>query len=186
MDTDEFRTLVETARAADGPYAPALVDILAAHPPERILDYDDRFREAREALYRWDLWAAAYLIGGGCCDDAFMDFRAGLIAQGRETYEAALLDPDGLAGLPVVLAEVRAGGDEAIFGEDANYCAVRAFGRLTGDEEAFWRASALRPSTCPDGIGTGPVGEGFDFDDGAEMRRRLPRPAALFWGGGGS
>ncbi|MGW9206325.1 DUF4240 domain-containing protein [Embleya sp. NPDC055664] len=83
MDTDEFRTLVEIARAADGPYAPALVDILAAHPPERVLDYDDRFREAREALYLWDLWAAAYLIGGGCSDDAFMDFRAGLIAQGR-------------------------------------------------------------------------------------------------------
>lgn len=89
-----------------------------------------------------------------------MDFRAGLIAQGREAYEAALLDPDGLAGLPVVLAEARAGGDE----------------------EAFWRASALRASTCPDDVGTALVGEGFDVDDDAEMYRRLPCLAALFLG----
>lgn len=36
------------------------------------------------ALYRRDLWAAAYIIGGGCSDDSFIDFRAGLIAQGHE------------------------------------------------------------------------------------------------------
>ena len=35
-------------------------------------------------LYRWDMWAAAYLIGGGCSDDGFIDFRAGLIAQGLD------------------------------------------------------------------------------------------------------
>ncbi|GCD98637.1 DUF4240 domain-containing protein [Embleya hyalina] len=180
MDMDDFWALVEAARAADGPYAPALVDILAAHPPERILDYDDRFHEARDALYRWDLWAAAHLIGGGCSDDAFMDFRAGLIALGREAYEDASRDPDGLAGLPVVLAEARAGGDEAIFDEDANYCAMGAFERLTGDEEAFDRAWALRPPTRAGGVGPYPAGEDFDFDDDAEMRRRLPRLAALF------
>jgi hypothetical protein len=33
------------------------------------------------------VWAAAYLIGGGCSGDAFIDFRAGVIAQGRDWYE---------------------------------------------------------------------------------------------------
>jgi hypothetical protein len=47
------------------------------------------------------LWAAAYLIEGGC-DDGFMDFRAGLMLQGRTAFEAAVADPDSLAGLPVV------------------------------------------------------------------------------------
>src|SRR5262245_35835873 len=33
--------------------------------------------------YRWDLWGAAYVIGGGCSDDSFMDFRAWLISMGQ-------------------------------------------------------------------------------------------------------
>ena len=38
---------------------------------------------------------------GGCRSDGFEDFRAWLIAQGRETYLAALKNPDSLAGVPV-------------------------------------------------------------------------------------
>lgn len=52
-----------------------------------------------DEAYRWDLWAAAYIIGGGCSDDGFMDFRATLISHGREIYEQALEDPESLADL---------------------------------------------------------------------------------------
>ncbi|MFD6293827.1 DUF4240 domain-containing protein [Streptomyces sp. NPDC060235] len=48
--------------------------------------------------------AAAYLIGGGCSNDSFMDFRAGLIALGRDWYEKATADPDSLADHPAVIA----------------------------------------------------------------------------------
>ena len=34
-----------------------------------------------------------YLIGGGCSDDAFTDFRAGIIAQGRDWYEKVAASP---------------------------------------------------------------------------------------------
>lgn len=64
-----------------------LVDLLAARTEQEILNYQDKFDEAHLASYRWDVRAAAYLIGGGCSDDSFMDFRAGLIAQGRDWYQ---------------------------------------------------------------------------------------------------
>ena len=47
-----------------------------------------------------DLWAAAYMICGGCSDDGFRDFRAWLIAQGREVFKGAVPNPDSLADHP--------------------------------------------------------------------------------------
>jgi len=58
---------------------------------------DRLFAKLMQRAYRWDLWGAAYVIHGGCSDDAFWDFRAGLVALGRARFEAALEDPDGLA-----------------------------------------------------------------------------------------
>ena len=63
---------------------PALTDHLATLTEQDILEYYECFEKMHGALYRCDLWAAAYLIGGGCSDDSFIDFRAGLIAQGHE------------------------------------------------------------------------------------------------------
>ena len=59
---------------------------LATFHKEKILRYHQWFGRLHATLYRWDVWAAAYLIGGGCSDDAFIDFRAGIIAQGRDWY----------------------------------------------------------------------------------------------------
>ena len=42
--------------------------------------------------YRRDIWALAYISQNGCSDDGFDDFRAWLILQGSETFEAALGD----------------------------------------------------------------------------------------------
>jgi hypothetical protein len=60
------------------------------------------FGGAMRRAYRWDVWGAAYVIHGGCSDDAFWDFRAGLIALGRTRYERALVEPDTLAAIPDV------------------------------------------------------------------------------------
>ncbi|MFO0614255.1 MAG: DUF4240 domain-containing protein [Polyangiaceae bacterium] len=51
----------------------------------------------------YELWAAAYVLHGGCSDDTFWDFRAGLVALGRDRYEAALHDPETLASVPDVV-----------------------------------------------------------------------------------
>ncbi|XIE77187.1 DUF4240 domain-containing protein [Streptomyces sp. SBR177] len=136
-----------------------------------------------DAVYRWDVWAAAYLIGGGCSDDGFMDFRAGLIALGRDWYERAAACPDSLAEHPAVIEAARARHDYCIFDEDANYAAVDAFGRLTGDDDAFYTAWDAYKAPSEDHMqDADDMGEDFDFDDAEEMRRRLPQLSALYLG----
>lgn len=50
--------------------------------------------------YTSRLWAAAYIIMGGCSDDTFDYFRGWLLYQGKETYEACIEDPERL--IPVL------------------------------------------------------------------------------------
>ncbi|MDQ0600946.1 hypothetical protein QF037_005291 [Streptomyces canus] len=183
MDTNEFWSIVETARSKtteDLPFHEALVDLLARRSPQDILRYQERFDVLHGAIYRWDVWAAAYLIGGGCSDDSFTDFRAGLIAQGREWYERAAAVPDSLADHAEVVGAAADFADRTVFYEDANYCASDAYERITGDCEAFYEAwrqyAADRPATRAETD----MGEDFDFDDDDEMRRRLPLLALLF------
>lgn len=54
-----------------------------------------------DRVHRWDEWAAAYQIGGGCSDDVFSDFKAGLVALGSDWFERVAADPDELASHPV-------------------------------------------------------------------------------------
>ncbi|MEV4764871.1 DUF4240 domain-containing protein [Micromonospora chokoriensis] len=192
MDVDEFWTVVKSAGAGldgrtgdDGEaVAAALVTRLAATSPERILEFQELFDQLHDALYRWDVWAAAYLIGGGCSDDSFIDFRAGVIALGREWYERVLASPDGLADHPVVLqaaAEEDDGG--TLFAESVNYVASEAYEQVTGgDDDAFYEAMKARQHAAVgiDEAREPDMGEDFDFDNDDEMRRRLPRLAALF------
>ncbi|MES5821753.1 DUF4240 domain-containing protein [Streptomyces sp. RG80] len=184
MDTKEFWHLINAARFAmtdEVPFHEALATLLAACPKRQILEYQDHFDTLHNALYRWDVWAAAYLVGGGCSDDSFMDFRAGLIAQGRHWYERAATSPDALADHPDVVAAAADFEDRTLFYEDANYCASEAYERITGDTEIFWedwkQYAADHPSSDSP---TEPLGEDFDFDDEDEIRRRLPRLAGLF------
>jgi hypothetical protein len=182
VDTDGFWDLIEAARvsAVEGrPVHEMLADLLAARTEHEILDYQEKFDQAHQALYRWDMWAAACLIGGGCSDDSFIDCRAGLIAQGRGWYQKAADSPDSLAGHPAVAAAARRPGGNPLFCEEINYAASYAFQRVSGDDHAFrdaLRARDERDRTPAD------MGEDFDFDDEQEMRRRLPRLSALCLG----
>ena len=187
MDTSEFWTVIEAARsasAAEKSFAEALVDELATRTKDDILRYQERFDEAHGAVYRWDVWAAAYLIGGGCSDDSFMDFRAGLIGLGREWYERAAACPDVLAEHPAVTAAAEAHSDEVVFNETVNYAASYAFERVAADGGDFyeaWNEYRTSRNASPEAASEG-MGEDFDFDDPDEMRRRLPLLAALYLG----
>ena len=64
---------------------------------EEVCSFHKHFNECQDRAYTWELWAAAYIIGGGCSDDAFSDFRSTLISMGRETFEKAIADPQWLA-----------------------------------------------------------------------------------------
>ncbi|MFD8750199.1 DUF4240 domain-containing protein [Kitasatospora sp. NPDC059577] len=188
MDIDGFWNVVGVARAEScgshgKAFAEALVDRLAGLSQEEILGYQERFDEVHGAVYRWDVWAAAYLIGGGCSDDSFMDFRAGLIALGRDWYELVAARPDDLADHPAVIEAAARGFDYVIFDEDVNYAAGQAFERLTGDADAFHEAWKRHRAGHDLGMALEfDMGEDFDFDDADEMHRRLPRLAALCLG----
>jgi hypothetical protein len=193
METDDFWHLIETARsrvAEAGTFDQALVDLLAARPKPEVLEYQECFDEHHGALHRWDVWAAAYLIGGGCSDDSFMDFRAGVIAEGRTWYERVAAHPDSLSGHPLVVAAASAGEDYVLFYEVVNYVAARAFERLTVDEDDFYEAwdqynwdaqPGEKGEKAEKDLGAAmDMGEDFDFHDPEQMRHRLPRLAALY------
>ncbi|WP_225827115.1 DUF4240 domain-containing protein [Streptomyces naphthomycinicus] len=189
MNIDEFWTVIETARADAAStfgdpgqaFASALVERLAATSKQTILEYQQCFDQLHGAIYRWDVWAAGYLIGGGCSDDAFMDFRAGLIAQGREWYDRTATAPDVLAQHPDVIAAAAEGNDEALFNETVNYAASYAYERINGNENDCTFYDDYDQFCGPRGNHEpADMGESFDFDNASEMHARLPRLAQLF------
>jgi len=170
VDRDYFWEVVEAARARAGGVGEvpeALVELLQGRPLAELV----AFREVQDDLlgreaYRWDLWAAAYVINGGASDDGFEYFLDWLMAQGRARWEATLADPDSLAD--VVDPDT---GD--LDCEEMLHVAPRA----AGDEDAFWTAMPDRGEHLP----PGPVGEPFDFGDRVRMRRLLPRLTAVLY-----
>jgi len=186
MDESTFWRLIEEAQRETGDldtYAgtdqgmAVLQSKLQRLPPDQIIEFDRIFGRLYAAAYRHDLWAAAFLIGDGCSDDGFMDFRDGLVLSGRAAFERAVSDPDSLADHPTVAAMAR--GGSAWFGfESLDSIVGDAWSRATGeDDEAYY---AARERTSSGHARSEPVGEQWDFDDDEENARRLPRLTALF------
>ena len=100
MDIDKFWKILDRSRKNAEGDPEAQVDELEAElrklSPEEIIEFDAIFRKHHQGAYDWALWGAAYIIGGGCSDDGFADFRGWLISGGRKVYETALADPDSL------------------------------------------------------------------------------------------
>jgi len=116
LEAEEMRQLVDRlGLRAELRRATLLIQAIDRHPwPETAVasvDWVDDFRGSepriqRELLaesYRWDLWGAAHLLGGGgCSDNGFDDSRGWLLTQGRATWQGAFRDPDSLAAPPQV------------------------------------------------------------------------------------
>ncbi|MBB5927025.1 DUF4240 domain-containing protein [Streptomyces echinatus] len=175
MNRQRFWQLVEEARgrASDPDDEEEVVrraaSRLATHPAREIVAAQQVLWDLMADSYTNPLWAAAYVINGGCSDDGFDYFRGWLIAQGRETFERVVADPDALAELPVVRASAADGAD--LDCEEALSIAWNAHIMATGEplpDRAFTvRYPGLDPAW------------NFDFDDHGELARRLPRLAAL-------
>ena len=102
MDPDAFWDLIAGAKRECGQDMDAslqwLTERLTALGPQQAQDFHDILHGYKHLAYKYGLWTAATMMcGDGCSDDGFMDFRAWLIAQGKEVYLAALEDPDSLA-----------------------------------------------------------------------------------------
>jgi hypothetical protein len=65
-------------------------------PQPEVLSFQNHFDDCRDRAYSHEVWAAAYVIGKGCGDDAFSDFRSTLISMGRAVFEKTLALPESL------------------------------------------------------------------------------------------
>jgi uncharacterized protein DUF4240 len=172
MRTDDFWAIIDRA-TADRPASPddvakRAVAELATRDPEEIVAWGRHLDKVMAASGREDLWAAAYLINGGCSDDGFDAFRGWLIAHGRDWVARAVREPDALAELPAVRAAADTG---AVFEAEAVLSiAPEAYAHATGNELPATEARPTRPDAA----------DLWDFDDEDEMRRRLPRLSSLF------
>ena len=102
MADDRFWSIVDRNSQSDNdPYArlDALQETLRALSLDDLIAFEVAFRRFLNKAYTWDLWGAAYVIHGGCSDDGFEYFRRWLVSRGRNTYEAALADPESLADI---------------------------------------------------------------------------------------
>ncbi|MFF3710638.1 DUF4240 domain-containing protein [Streptomyces phaeochromogenes] len=175
MNTQRFWQLIEAARnQAPDPndaeeVARRATSLLATHPPEEIVAAQQVLWNLMADSYTNPLWAAAYVVNGGCSDDGFDYFRGWLIAQGREVFERIVADPDALADMPAVRAAAADGID--LNGEETLTIAwnahITATGKQLPDDAFTIRYPNLDPAWD------------FDFDDRDGMSRRLPRLAAL-------
>jgi len=106
MNADEFWKFIDSAKEGAGADTDArpgvLLSLLSSLTAEELQSFQRHYDQQIRVAYRWDLWAAAYIINGGCSDDGFRYFRDWLISEGRPVFEAALKDPDSLAELPHV------------------------------------------------------------------------------------
>jgi hypothetical protein len=101
MTHDQFWQFIDKARAAANgnleQLHSALNEQAKSLSDDEVLALHQHIWSFLARSYQSKLWAAAYLINGGCSDDGFDYFRGWLIAQGREVYFAALENPDSLA-----------------------------------------------------------------------------------------
>ena len=102
INKDSFWKLIQSAKETCGQDMDAMMDFLkdrlVSMGPEQAQNFHDILHAYEDLADKFGLWDAAGVMKGyGCSDDGFIDFRAWLIAQGRDTYLSALADPDSLA-----------------------------------------------------------------------------------------
>ena len=106
-------------------YAERLREQLLALSPDDIAEFQSRFNELLYQSYTAELWGAAHLLNGGCSDSNFHYFRAWLIGQGKDVFEAALANPDSLSQLEA---------DEELMCEELLYVAYSVYREVAGRE----------------------------------------------------
>jgi hypothetical protein len=167
MDEKRFWKIVAKACRSDSREAEEWAERLQAElerlEPDEIIEWNHIFDQLAAQAYTVDLWGAAYLINGGASDDGFYYFRCWLIGMGREVYEAAVANPDSLA--------------------DAVVQGIDAAAEIYAAAHQAWMAVTGWPDTDPYPARNERAElrrEDWNFDDDAEVRRRLPRLAAIY------
>jgi Protein of unknown function (DUF4240) len=103
MDEARFWSLMDQAKAESNGDAHDQMRVLAtkleALSIPEILEYERLSEHFFALAYTYDLWAAGYILNGGCSDDGFEYFRSWLIAQGKDVFYNVLSNPETLADI---------------------------------------------------------------------------------------
>lgn len=175
INQDSFWDLIHEAKDACGQDMDAMLtylkDRLVSMGHTQAQNFHDIIHAYEDLADKYGLWDAAKIMKEyGCSDDGFIDFRAWLIAQGREVYFDALADPDSLADIVPY-------GDCSF--EQLSYVGEYAYEQLTGKsayDQTDWGAyEALLMKLEQDIIYKG----GIEFPrEGADLKKYLPRLCA--------
>jgi uncharacterized protein DUF4240 len=162
MTEDDFWSIVH---ASGGGYqgdceaqADRVRQRLAGLTTAEIASFKARFQEQMNRAYSWELWGAAFIINAGCSDDGFEYFRAWLIMQGRNVFEAALADPETLVDV------VDAGEVEC---EEILYVPFEVYEKVSGGQKL--QAGPWSPAE--------PTGKAWTEED---LETRFPRLTEMF------
>lgn len=169
MNDDKFWELIEDSKkkSKNDPdkQIEALVSNISKLSEEEIYEFDRIFNKHYTNSYKGELWAAAYIINGGCSDDGFDYFRGWLISQGRTIFENAISDPESLAK---VISEDESGEVEF---EDMLYVCSDAFKMKTGKDNFYDKVERLK---YPE------IELNWSEDDGS-LEKMFPKLARKFW-----
>jgi hypothetical protein len=161
MTREEFWEVIDSAQEAAmfvrAGLPESLRDQLMESPEEDVLDFIRHFHDCRIEAYRWEVWAVAWIAGGGASEEDFSDFRDWLITLGREAFDATLHDSESILDHadPVELQNP--------FDGDIGRVAFDVYRELTGASDV--PEGALRP------LPREPGGRKFEPED---LPRRFP------------
>ena len=184
MDIKIFWDIIDTTRNEniefDGMYE-SLVNRLAKLEINEIFLWHNIFCEYQELSYKRKIWAAAYVICGGCSDDWFDYFRAWLTSRGKTVFLNALKDPETLCDVAV--------GDDYFF-EEIMYVAKDAYckkmragaNRFYKEEEKHFLPNEIKNEM----LSEIEYGQDIDMDIGLfhenedTLRKLLPKLSTVF------
>jgi len=158
VDEAQFWRVIEAAKEKSKGEVEEQAEIvatqLAQYTPEEIVEFDKILDRLMARSYTNELWAACYILNGGCSDDGFDYFRGWLISQGEAIFNRALQDPQSLA-------DVELPEDDNLEAESILYVAWTAYEERTGSE-------------FPMGMRSAPVLTGEEWTE-EELEEKYPR-----------
>lgn len=95
IDDKTFWNLIATADASSATSAEFCSDLgaeLLEFSASEINQFRKKLTQFFEELAHYDIWAAGYILMGGCSDDSFDYFRMWIISQGQDLFNLALTD----------------------------------------------------------------------------------------------
>lgn len=150
-----------------------LISHLSRKPVRDIIEFDFILQNYHHSSYTSDLWAAAYIVMGGCSDDSFDYFRAWLIFQGKDVFEAAIRDPEAIIPALQLIEE-----GEVPELEDLLFVASSAYEEKTGLDfdqyDNLYHQTKDGPYVFPD------IEFNWDEDDEEGLKNKFPKLWELY------